>query len=203
MGSSVDRPPRLARDVFGIFTGRTLSMSDLPAPFSKTWTMSRLLRRDQPISRRVRLAAGAVVLLGALAAGCSQIPEVSISTEQLKQLASDAKDQVEVIAADAKTIGAQLGTLPATAREKAQQAVDAATSASQQAQSALESAQQSQDGAQQKIDDAKTALDDASTKLADLTSSAGDAVTPQVQSAIDALSAQIAELKASVDDVAS
>ena len=141
MCSIVARLPRLARDVFVIFTERTLSMGDLPVAFGHTEEMSRLLRRDQPISRRVRVAASALVVLGALtAAGCSEMPEVSISTEQLKQLASDAKTQVQTIAADATTIGAQLSTLPAAARDTAQQAVDAAKSASQQAQSALESA---------------------------------------------------------------
>ena len=204
MFSIVARLPRLARDVFVIFTERTPSMGDPPAEFGHTEKMSRFLHRDQPISRRTRLAASAVVVLGALTvAGCSDMPEVSISTEQLKQLASDAKSQVQTIAKDASTIGAQLSTLPATARDTAQQAVDAAKSASQQAQSALESAEQSRDDAQQKIADAKTALADASAKLEDLTASAGDTVTPEVQSAIDALSAQIDALKTSVDEAAS
>lgn len=204
MGSIVARLPRLARDVFVIFTERTLSMCDLPWEFGQTETMSRLLHRDQPISRRARLAAGAVVVLGALTlAGCSDMPDVSISTEQLKQLAADAKSQVQTIAEDAKVIGAQLGTLPATVRDKATAAADAAKSASEQAQSALESAQQSRDDAKQKIADAKAALDDASQKLEDLTASAGDKVTPEMQSAIDALSAQVDALKASVDDATS
>lgn len=204
MGSIVGLHSHLARDVFVIFTERTLSMGDLPGEVGNTRGMTRLLHRDQPISRRVRLAASAVVLLGALGvAGCSEMPDVSVSTDQLKQLASDAKSQVQTIAEDAKTIGAQLGTLPATLQDKAKDATAAAQSAAQDAQSALESAQENREAAEQKIADAKTALDDASAKLADLTAAAGDKVTPEVQSAIDALSAQIDALKKSVDDAAS
>ena len=166
--------------------------------------MTFLRRTDRPVTRRARLAAGAVVMLGALTlSACSDLPDVSISTEQLKQLAADAKSQVQTIAEDAASLGAHLGTLPATVRDKATAAADAAKSASQEAQSALESAQQNREDAEQKIADAKSSLDDASQKLADLTASAGDAATPEMQSAIDALSAQVDALKASVDDAAS
>ena len=180
------------------------SMGALPGEVGKTEVMSRFHDRDQPSFRRTRLVAGAAVVLGALTlAGCSDMPDVSISTEQLKQLAADAKSQVQTIAADAQALGEHLSTLPATVRDKATAAADAAKSASQKAESALEDAQQSGDDAKQKLADAKTALDGASTKLEDLTASAGDSVTPEVQSAIDALTAQIDALKKSVADATS
>lgn len=166
--------------------------------------MTILRRTDRPATRRSRLAASAVVVLGALAlSACSDLPDVSISTEQLKQLASDAKSQVQTIAGDAQALGEHLSTLPATLQTKASEAAAAAKAAAEDAQAALEDAQEKRSDAEQKLADAKTALEDASTKLKDLTESAGDAVTPEAQSAIDALTEQIAALQKSVDEATS
>ncbi|SDB87536.1 hypothetical protein SAMN05216410_0610 [Sanguibacter gelidistatuariae] len=204
MCTSLAQAPRLARDIFAIFTRSTPSMGDHSGPFRQTRRMTLLRRPDRQTSRRARLAASAVVVLGALTlSACSNLPDVSISTEQLKQLASDAKSQVQTIAGDAKALGTQLSTLPATLQSKATEAAAAAKSAAEQAQTALEDAQEKGADAKQKLADAQTALDDASKKLKDLTSAAGDTVTPEVQSAIDALTTQIDALKASVAEATS
>lgn len=154
--------------------------------------------------RTPRLVATGLALSAALTlSACSDIPDITISTDQLEQLAADAKAQVSTITADAQELADRAGTLSDDARAKAEEAVAAAKDGSAKAQTALENAGVSGEDASREVAEAEKSLDTATTRLTELKDSLGDVPAPDVVASIDALQAQVDSLRQKIVDATS